>query len=585
MRTEDLRDNWVLTGAITGAAQPDVRGECALPFALRDWASVCGRDGLFLRAWELRRTVARPKEPAHSRAERTLLTLEGVCGEGELMLDGRVVCPLAPHVEVEVSEALRQGEALLTLRFAPHIPRLLPGEHGRELPVETGLFAARMRNVYLLRIERVEAVPEGVRIGLHAYGAGKVRLCLRLVRGEQLIWSENVETRVCVGRQELLRPMPDVGAEGAVLRVRVDMGGEGCDACEVPYLRPGKAMRSVAHLRAAADEEQLRWLKMAGFDGVVLHGTAHEGLRKACAEAGLLLEQAGTEIALHPLLRPGAEQKAAGEGQCICAPLTDEAGQLAHAEKLREATLRTRIAGRQVHVLALGRQRDAQDGLFDGAGKPRQALYALKDALGRIAMCALTERVVYYPFAQFCARILLLCDVPDGEAAVVRAQLTLWDGTEVVSRSFAVCADRQAVEAGELRAQLPWARLEGLVLRLQCWKGGRLAAQSHAWYPCAGENGGVQAYPRAELMIRQTEGARALCNVCGQAAVGVTVLQEGKPLLSWGALLPGERVELAPEGEIVVKYGNPIRKGGATDAEQRILRGVFPDHDGSTADP
>lgn len=585
MRTEELRENWHLMGKIRGAAQPDVQGDCALPFALGDCAKACGRDGLFLRSWELCRTVARPEEPAHSHAERTLLTLEGVRGEGELLLDGQVLCALQPHVEVDVSEALRQGEALLTLRFFPHIPRLYSGEHGRDLPVETGLFAARLRNVYLLRIERVEAAPEGVRIGLYAYGAGKVRLCLRLVRGEQLLWSENVETRVCVGRQGLLRPMPDVGPEGAVLHVRVDMGGEGCDACETPYLRPGKAARAAAHVRAVPGEEQLRGLREAGFDGVVLHGYAHEGIRRACTRVGLRLEQAGPELALQPLLRPGAEQQAAEEGQCLCSPLADEEEQLAHAEKLREAVLRTRVAGRQVQVLALGRQRDAQDGLFDAEGEPRQALYALKNALGRIAVCALTERRVYYPFAQFSARILLLCDAPDGEAAVVRAQLTLWDGTEVASRSFALCADRRVTEAGQLRAQLPWARLDGLVLRLQCWKRGRLAAQSHSWYPCAGENGGALAYPKAELAMREVDGKRALCNEGDAAAVGVTVLQDGKPLLCWGALLPGERVELAPEGDIVVKYGNPIRKGGGSSAEQRILRGIFPDHDGAAADP
>ena len=60
MRTEELRENWHLMGKIRGAAQPDVQGDCALPFALGDCAKACGRDGLFLRGWELCRTVARP---------------------------------------------------------------------------------------------------------------------------------------------------------------------------------------------------------------------------------------------------------------------------------------------------------------------------------------------------------------------------------------------------------------------------------------------------------------------------------------------------------------------------------------------
>ena len=584
MRVEDLRGNWHLMGKIRGAAQPDVRGECALPFALRDWAPACGRDGLFLRGWELCRTLCRPEEPPHSHAEPTLLTLDGVCGEGELLLDGQVKCALQPHVEVDVSEALRQGETLLTLRFFPSVPRLYPGEHGRDLPVETRLFSARIRNVYLLRINRVQAEREGVRIGLYAYGAGKIRLCLRLLRGDQLLWSENTEMRVCVGGQEVLRPVPDLGAEGAVLRVRVDMGGEGCDECEAAYLQPRSTARAAAHWSALPNEAQLRGLREVGFEGIVLHGYAHEGIQMLCAQLGLQLEQAGPELALHPLLRPGAQLQPAQEGQCLSAPLKDEGEQFIHAEKLRQATLRTRIAGRSVQMLAQGRQRDAQDGLFDADGEPRQALYALKDALGRIAVCAETEHMLYYPFAPFDARIVLLCDAPDGEAAVVRARLTLWDGTEIASRSFALCADRRVVEVGQLCAQLPWARLEGLVLRLQCWKGGILVAQSHAWYPCAGESGGARPYPKAELAMREAEGARALCNEGEAAAVGVTVLQDGKPLLCWGVLLPGERVDLAAEGDVVVQYGNSDREGDDPDVEQRILRGIFPDHDAASAD-
>ena len=117
MRSEDLREGWLLQGRVPGAAVSDVRREISLPFALTDLADACGREGLFLRAWELEREIAFPKEPPHSRAERALLTLDGVVGQGRLFVGGRARGPLRPHMELDVSEETRGGPCRLLLRF------------------------------------------------------------------------------------------------------------------------------------------------------------------------------------------------------------------------------------------------------------------------------------------------------------------------------------------------------------------------------------------------------------------------------------------------------------------------------------
>ena len=64
MRTEELTAGWLAQGRVPGAGVCDVRREVALPFLLADLCGACGREGLFLRAWELSREVARPSRPA-----------------------------------------------------------------------------------------------------------------------------------------------------------------------------------------------------------------------------------------------------------------------------------------------------------------------------------------------------------------------------------------------------------------------------------------------------------------------------------------------------------------------------------------
>lgn len=585
MRTEEVREGWRVSGRITGAGREDAGQEIALPFYLEEMERACGREGLFLRQWTLSRLVAPPQEPPHSHAERTLLTLEGVYGEGQLLIEGSPAQPLSPRMEVDLSEALRQGECLVQLCFAPHFPMLLPGEHGQELPVETALYAARIRSVYLLRIMDVGTERGDAEIRLHAYGAGKVRVCLRLLREEALLWSENFTVRICVGEQTIRRRIP--GGEdfsGAVLQVRIDMGGEGCDERTVPFVQKRGLGKAYAHFRALPGEAMLRQVRAAGFDGIMLYPYAHEGIRAACAGLGLELREVDRRIPLRPLLRQDRCAASADAEECLCAPLRDESEgqQCLQAQKLQEAMLCARSAGLPVHVLAWGRQADAQDGLFDAQGEPRQALYAAKGALGRVAVWGRPACRMASPCAEFRASIHLLCADAEEQPAVIRAQLCLWNGAEVVSRSFAVRTGKHAMQAGELCAQLPWACTDGLVLRLQCWTGGRLVAQSHAYVPCTGERGRAKPFPSAEVLVEEDG---ALCNVSQSVAMGVTVHSGEKTLLKFGALLPGERIELAQGQQIVVKYGNPVKKDGALHAAQRILRGVLSHYDAAAADP
>ena len=298
MRTEELTAGWLAQGRVPGAGVCDVRREVALPFLLADLRDACGREGLFLRAWELSREVARPAEPPRSHAERVLLTLDGVLGAGELFIGGKARGRLRPHMEVDLSEDLRGGPCRVALRFAPHLPRLYPGERGRELPVESKLLSARVRSVYRLRIEGVEVRGNLARVRLFAYGAGRVRLCLRLLAGEELLSSENVEVPVQVGSQVVERPVDRKGHAFAVLRVRADLAGEGCDEAE-GFCGPEGEAHAFAHFFARPDEAMLQAARRAGFDAAALHVYPYEALLRACADErkiDLILTTGGTGL-------------------------------------------------------------------------------------------------------------------------------------------------------------------------------------------------------------------------------------------------------------------------------------------------
>lgn len=587
MRREWVNEGWSVQGRVTGAGQADVQGETALPFRLEGFASACGREGLFLRGWDLARVLQRPAEPEHSHAERTLLTLDGVRGAGVLLVDGRERCALQPRMEVDVSEEMRAGQCHVLLRFAPHLPVLWPGERGRDLPVETAVWSAQVRNVYLLRIEGVEFAQGCVRVHIYAYGSGKVRVCFRLLDGEQLVWSENDQAVVRVGSQVLERPFaPDSPPRFALMRVTIDMGGEGCDEICVPYATLTPEPRYFAHFCALPGEEMLRAVRQAGFDGVHLPQPVPASLRESCCKLGLHLEEEKQPPRLCMLLRADQETRLPQPEECLAAPMLEEgpAAEFAQAQKLCRAVARLRAEGKPVHMLALGRQRDAQDGLFGPEGQPRCALFALRGVMGRVSLFVPGPWPVCYPYADFSAPVQLFVREPNGAAAVVCVLLYLWDGTPLAERSFAVSLAQPVQTVGPLEVRLPWNLNGGLMLRVQCWRGGVLVAQNHAYYPCAGEDGKKQPFPLADVTEGIEGGARVAYNASDAVAAGVTVACGGKILLRHGALLPQERIELARRGEVVVKYGNPIEKGGASIVSHRVLRGIFPDSNPPPAD-
>lgn len=588
MRTENIGAGWRVSGRLPGAGHAESGREVQLPFELRHLEPFCGNEGAYLRIWTLSRLVDAPMEPPHSHAERILLTLEGVYGQGELLVEGCDPQPLLPGMEVDLSCALRGGACYVQLRFDPHFPVLLPGEYGSAPPVDTALFAARVRSVYLLRIVDVNTESGDVQLRLFAYGAGKVSVRLQLMREDALLWSERFTVHVCVGEQTLLRKVPNAREFcGAQLLVHIDMGGEGCDQCTVPFAPHSEDCRAVAHFYAIPTDAMLQSVRHAGFDAVALRSYAHQGVRAACAREGLDLYPFDPNLPVRTLLRPDHSSQPMEQDMRLLASIHDESPlqQFLQAQHLEEAVLCARAAGRRVHVQALGRQADAQFGLFDAQGRPRQALYAMRGALGRLAVRAKLSCRMVQPGAAFSAEIELICAQASEQSAVVRAQLYLWDGTEVASRSFVVRRKTPSVRAGEMRALMPFTCTQGAVLRLQCWADGHLAAQNHIYIPSPDARGRAKPFSAAEVVVQRQEGEKALHNISHCTAAGVTVCCGEKELLKFGALLPGERLVLAPDQQIVVQYGNPVKKDGAPYAAQRILRGVFPNNDAADADP
>ena len=180
---------------------------------------------------------------------------------------------------------------------------------------------------------------------------------------------------------------------------------------------------------------------------------------------------------------------------------------------------------------------------------------------------------------------MVIAEQPDGRAMTVRAQLYAWDGTELADRSFPVYMGKRVKEAGLLRARLPWSGAKGLVLRMQVMQEGRLVAVNHACYACLDENGERVPFPKADLNESESDGIRELWNASDAIAVGVCVSSGEKVLLHNSAMLPGERIALAHDAQIMVQYGNAIKKGGKAIAAQRVLRRVQRDPDASSAHP
>ncbi|MGI5884329.1 MAG: hypothetical protein ACOX83_05095 [Candidatus Spyradocola sp.] len=412
--------------------------------------------------------------------------------------------------------------------------------------------------MYRLRVESVEVRGRTARIRLYAYGAGRIRLCLRLLCGETLRFSENVDVAVAVGSQVIERTIDRPDREFAVLRVRADLGGEGCDEAE-GFCGPEEEPRSFAHFFARPSASMLQAVRRAGFDAAALHLEPDAALRRACAAAGLVCVPQGPRLRRWTLLRADDGGADAPAGACLCAPVLREGPREAflQAEKLLRAACAQPAAGAPVHVQALCRQSDAQDGLFAPDGEERQALCALRGALGTACLSIAGGRGPLMPGQAFSAEILLLLRGAQG-AAVVRAELFLADGTPVAERSFACGAGEGAGHAGTLRARLPWDCKGGLLLRAQAWQGGALIAQAHAYYALRGAEGTPAPFPAAELRVEEASGLRFVCNEGKTAAIGVTVRCSGRTVLRYGALLPMERVEVAKEGPIVVQYGNPM---------------------------
>ena len=456
MKTEILNAGWTLSGRIKGAGQAICRESLALPFSLSNFADLCGRDGLFLREWTFSAYVSKPQERKTSLTERWFLTLDGIEGKGSLKI-GEETKALTSHMEVELTKQMREGGCAVSLVFPPHLPRLLPGEMGQDLPVEIGLFSAKVRGVYFLRLTDFDVHNGNAEVMMEAFAAGRVLVKLRLLHGDALLWHENREMNVSVGENALLCPIPLDVPNGAVLKISVERGGEGCDEGEKVVCGNLPEPKVSAHFRKEPPEAVLQILAESGFHAVVLHTSPNEALEGRCRALGLRLISAPKDFPVRPMLHYE-------ETEACPLPLCGEEGK---AELLTQYVLSRREKGADIRLYAGGRQKDDPAGLFTADGEALPCLAAVTKALSPVFVTAVPDKPHCIPGAPLNLSIDLYQQGHDGKVLRVEAHLAGGDRRELKAGFFTVCAKGNRQSVGTLATQIPWNLSGDLMLRLQ----------------------------------------------------------------------------------------------------------------------
>ncbi len=458
MKTETINAGWTLSGKIMGAGQVIVKESLALPFSLSNFAHLCGKEGLFLRQWRMSACIEKPLERKTSLSERWFLTLDGIEGEGEARIGEEAICALRPQLEVDVTRWMQGGACALSLVFPPHLPCLFPGETGEDLPIEIGLFSAKVRAVYFARLLFFDIQNGAVTVKLEAFGAGRVLVKLRLLFGDALIWYENIETQVHVGENEISCPVSVPVPNGAVLRVLAERGGEGCDEGERVVCGNLPKPVHFAHFRKIPSDSVLQSLVESGFHAVVLHASFNETLEANCRRLGLCLILAQREIPLHPML----QYEDTEEGACPL-PLCGEENK---AAVLTRHILHQRETRSPIHLYACGRQRDDDTGLFTADGTPLPALSIVRRALSPVFVTAAPDKPRCIPGAHFNIEILLYQRAHEGEILRIEAHLREESGKTLKSGFFTVCAKGEKQSVGTLETAVPWSLTGELTLYL-----------------------------------------------------------------------------------------------------------------------
>lgn len=504
--------------------------------------------------------------------ERFALRFERLSGAGKIAVNGH---PLADfrtgEFLVDITGVCEGEKNLLEVAFDPSLPDGSP--RGILGPVW-------LRGTNYVELRRVRASAAGgvlrVRTDLTAHTAGRFLFKYQVsLDGEMALASEVYERLKAADahvEHTLRLPAPAAwdGEKYYTVRLLVERSGVACDAAILNVAMDAPAPRFIAAVPAQRmlDREMIRVLRGLGAQAVRPERgwqDPDKGLlpQDLLAEGLLISDEPGCPDGENILALPGLRtmERLAGSERFWPAgtPVwratsspnpdgkTEEAlyganalgdpgryariSRFAQAEAVRARALAARREGR-VFVISAAERAPAylSAALIEYSGRKRPAFEALRQAWGALAAFEFPEALE----AALPLRVWLYSDGIRRPMTVTASLYTL-DGTLLASTSFAAMSG-ECAPLGELKATLPQ---EGIVIaRAELSDGGKTRRVDQViclHRPGEPARGALLNPPRSELRL---QGAELAC-VGQTAALGVFA----GPF--YGALLPGEKIELA----------------------------------------
>ena len=383
-----------------------------------------------LREWTYSLKLDAPGEDD----ERVFLELSKCAGMGKAYLNGEMLGNLySGAVRLDMTGAMREGENLLELKFAPRF-HVRP-ERKRPLP-EIGLVCApvlRTVNFALIERMRISSRMDGrdgiiaVEMDVNAFAGGKYLFVYGVMMDGEPIGRFEFAEKLKAAMQKVKHEIRIENAmylepeklEETVYSIKLTMerGGIGCDGRHMETaFRRGEAAKCMEVCQWPVSGELIDRMLDMGADGIRMKGQPEEAFEANDFLAGLTVVQAGERVAETGMLAAEEMKRYAAGEKCWpidCAVWKLRGGELmegseafgADAEKYAKAA--RFVQAQRVMLKALANRREgkrsivsldeefayfAGDALIERSGKERPAMALLKRAWNEeMAFCELPE--------------------------------------------------------------------------------------------------------------------------------------------------------------------------------------------------